>query len=874
MRITPLQTFAGAALLALSTPAAAQISVCPGGGWTSGATHPAGTGSNRLLLVALGGEGFKGLNDFTAVTYGGQALTQLDEIETSAFGLAFRGELWHLAEAGVAAATSETIVVTTTGPGFLDQSVAAVTYCGVDQTTPTGNTVTTQSSGGLPIDPISTSVSVGAGNGAIAIVGCGTAGSFTWTQDLTEAADQTGSSTTLSAAEAVNFVTAGTRTAEADFAGSVNYNVLVMAELVAAPPAPAAEFVGSPLSGVEPLMVSFTDQTTGDVSSWSWTFGDGGTSTAQNPSHTYAAAGTYTVELTATGIGGSDTETKTDYITVNPVAPVAEFVGSPTSGTVPLMVDFTDQSTGVVSSWSWAFGDGGTSTAQNPSYTYAASGTYTVELTATGPGGADTETKTSYITVNAAAPVAEFVGSPTSGSAPLLVDFTDQSTGEVTSWSWTFGDGGTSTMQSPSYSYAADGTYTVELTATGPGGSDTETKTGYITVSASAPVAGFIGNPTSGTAPLMVDFTDQGTGTVTSWDWSFGDGGTSSVQNPSHSYATSGTYTVALTVTGPGGMGMETKTDYITVNAAAPTAEFAGTPTSGASPLAVDFTDMSSGDVTSWAWSFGDGGNSTAQDPSHTYTTDGVYTVSLTVTGPGGGDMETKTDYITVSSSAPVAAFSGAPLSGTAPVTTFFTDESTGMITDWLWDFGDGNTSTDQDPFHDFLFLGPQTISLTVTGPGGSDTETKVAYVVVDPAVLGTNYCTAAANTTGVPASISCTGSPAVAVNDVRVNASSMPLNEFGFFLSSPTQGFIMNPGNSSGNFCLGTGPNLGRFDNFIQNSGATGTFSIRLNLNAIPISVNPFSIALQPGDTWNFQAWFRDGQTSNFTDGTEVTFL
>ncbi len=170
-----------------------------------------------------------------------------------------------------------------------------------------------------------------------------------------------------------------------------------------------------------------------------------------------------------------------------PVAPVAAFTGSPTSGTVPLTVNFTDQSSGAPTSWSWVFGDGGTSTAQNPSHAYTVTGTYTVTLTATNAAGSDGETKTNYITVNAcAAPVAAFVGSPTSGSMPLTVNFTDQSTNSPTSWSWTFGDGGTSTAKNPSHIYSAAGTYSVTLTAANGCGSDPETKTNYITVS-SAP---------------------------------------------------------------------------------------------------------------------------------------------------------------------------------------------------------------------------------------------------------------------------------------------------------------------------------------------------------------------------------------------------
>ncbi|NQT24520.1 PKD domain-containing protein, partial [candidate division KSB1 bacterium] len=126
-------------------------------------------------------------------------------------------------------------------------------------------------------------------------------------------------------------------------------------------------------------------------------------------------------------------------------------------------------------------------------------------------------------------PVANFSGSPTSGTAPLAVNFTDASTGSITSRSWNFGDGGTSASTSPSHTYSSGGTYTVSLTVTGPGGSDTETKSNYITATSPTPppVANFSGSPTSGIAPLAVNFTDACTGSICSSRWSFGDGGTS-----------------------------------------------------------------------------------------------------------------------------------------------------------------------------------------------------------------------------------------------------------------------------------------------------------------------------------------------------------
>jgi PKD repeat protein len=336
-------------------------------------------------------------------------------------------------------------------------------------------------------------------------------------------------------------------------------------------------------------------------------------------------------------------------------------------------------------------------------------------------------------------PVAEFSGSPTSGCAPLTVNFTDLSTGEIDTWDWTFGDGGTSTAQNPSHQYANPGTYTVSLTVSGSNGSDTETKTGYITVD-EAPVAGFVGSPTSGCAPLTVNFTNQSTGTITSYDWDFGDGGSSTAASPSHQYPNPGTYTVTLTVTGPCGSDAEVKTNYISVGATL-VADFSGTPTSGCSPLTVNFTDASTGDITSYDWDFGDGGTSTAQNPSHQYTSPGDYTVTLTVTGSCGSDSEVKTDYITVDGP-PVADFYGDPTSGSAPLTVSFYDQSSGQVTSYDWDFGDGGTSTAQNPIYDYALAGDYTVTLTVTGPCGSDVETKVDYISATSGDIVKDYAT------------------------------------------------------------------------------------------------------------------------------------
>ena len=163
-------------------------------------------------------------------------------------------------------------------------------------------------------------------------------------------------------------------------------------------PGPFANFSAKPTEGKAPLNVKFTDTSTGTPTKWKWDFGDGTTSTKQNPTHKYSKVGSYTVKLTATNAKGSNTLTKTDYVNVV-TKPVAAFSASPTSGKAPLTVEFTDKSTGIPTRWKWSFGDGKTSTQQNPEHQYSQEGKYKVTLTVSNVAGGNTVTKTNYITV-------------------------------------------------------------------------------------------------------------------------------------------------------------------------------------------------------------------------------------------------------------------------------------------------------------------------------------------------------------------------------------------------------------------------------------------------------------------------------------------
>jgi PKD repeat protein len=166
----------------------------------------------------------------------------------------------------------------------------------------------------------------------------------------------------------------------------------------------------------------------------------------------------------------------------------------------------------------------------------------------------------------------------------------------------------------------------------------------------------------------------------------------------------------------------------------APVAGFIGTPTSGSAPLKVTFMDKSTGVITAYAWDFDNNGviDSTAKNPTYTYTKAGTYTVKLKVTGPGGSDDEIKTKYITVTTPVlpPVARFTQDEFIGRPPLTVHFTDHSRNDPTSYFWQFGDGSSSTEKNPTHQFTQPRIYFVREKVTNAAGSDTAFRVVVVL------------------------------------------------------------------------------------------------------------------------------------------------
>ena len=502
----------------------------------------------------------------------------------------------------------------------------------------------------------------------------------------------------------------------------------------------ATAFIADTLTGCDSLTVHFTNNSTNAIS-YLWNFGDGNTSIVTNPNHTYTTPGTYTVTLIGFGAGGcNDTAIHQSYITIiSPPSVTSAFTALPLSGCNPLTVNFTNNSTNGTS-YLWSFGDNTTSTLTNPSHTYTSAGTYTVTLISinTSLCGVVADTSTQFITVNPTAQTS-FSADTLNGCAPFTVNFTSFSTNTI-SYLWHFGDGGTSILPNPTHTYTTSGIYTDTLIAYGAGGcNDTIIHQNYITVITPPIVtSAFIADTLSHCDSVTIHFTNNSTNAST-YLWNFGDGNTSSSINPTHTYTTSGNYTVTLIAydTSPCGLISDTVShilDILIYQSAI--ASFPDTTYTACGNLTILFENNSSNAI-SYLWNFGDGNTSTAANPTHTYSTVGTYTVTLIAYGAGGcNDTVIHQNIIIILNIVNLTSSFTSDTVGCIPFTVSFTNTSSNG-TSYLWNFGDGNTSTSFNPSHTYTTTGTFMVTLYTynSSPCGLLADSSIIHIVVDSSV-------------------------------------------------------------------------------------------------------------------------------------------
>jgi gliding motility-associated-like protein len=454
--------------------------------------------------------------------------------------------------------------------------------------------------------------------------------------------------------------------------------------------------------GCAPLPVQFANVSTG-ANSYAWTFGDGAFSALSSPQHTYVNQGLDEQLRTATLVATSSfgcTDTAQRTIRILP-QPLAQFVPGVLDGCQPLTVPLQDLSIGGVQ-YSWDFGNGqqlvtgpGGQT-QVYTHTSAAPLDYTVTLLVTSDQGC-TDTTSREVTVYP--PLQALFTVTEEACSPMVVDIVDGSQGALTLL-WNMGDGTTLVGADPQYTYVNNSPFpvqrTITLTATSQYGC-TSTYSRTVTIHP-VPVADFLATPFTQQFPdATVQLTNSSSAGNWSHQWNYGDGNTSNLQSPgSHTYATWGSFTIQLIVSGA--LCSDTATQQVTITPPLPTASFLGQG-EGCVPLTVQFTNTSL-QALSYQWNFGDGGTSTADNPSYTFNVPGVYTVTLTAMGVGGGmNTAVKVDSVVVRPRAN-AFFVLQPNEVIVPSDPVFTYNLSANASSYWWNFGDGSTSTEFNPVH------------------------------------------------------------------------------------------------------------------------------------------------------------------------------
>ncbi len=491
-----------------------------------------------------------------------------------------------------------------------------------------------------------------------------------------------------------------------------------------------ADFTADRFNGCPPLLSNFTNTstTTTGTLSYRWDFANGNVNvTLPNPSAIFSVSGTYRVQLIATNGIESDTVTKSIIAFRLPQVSFQANQLNICFGDTLFLNSNISLGDAPITDYAWGFGNGVASSQTNASYIYTQTGVYDITLVVQDSNSCSVNnTQPQYIKV-VSRPQASFTATPSSScNLSELVTFTNTSTGAGLTSFWELTDVVTSTVTNPNYTYSNQ-VEDVWLTVTDSNGCSSKVKR-RITVM--QPDAAFTANKTTICTGQQVQFTNTGAVTPDYSNWNFGDGVTHSGNNPSHAYTTPGVYTVSLTVGIGSCTDSETKVAYITVTQGFQVSFTMSNPATGCdnnSPII--FTNTTPGGA-QFQWNFGDGTSSSASNPSHTFNANGNYTVTLTVTDSNGCSLP-GTSIIGINSQRPSPSFS-APRTGCPYVPVTFQNTTSGGGT-YLWDFGDGSTSTLQNPLYSYSMPGTYTISLTVYGGNGCDSTIVVPnYITIE----------------------------------------------------------------------------------------------------------------------------------------------
>ncbi|MEM7220381.1 MAG: PKD domain-containing protein [Pseudomonadota bacterium] len=653
---------------------------------------------------------------------------------------------------------------------------------------------------------------------------------------------------------------------------------------------PSAAFTVTPTNGIIPLAItvdgSGSSDSDGTVVGYTWSFGDGFNGSGQSLFHTYLVDGTYTITLTVTDEDGASASTTQTVVADPPVLPSITNQPQPQSILVGEGTSFSVAALGTPPlSYQWRKNGVDLPAATGTSFTLASAGllddgdVYSVRVS---NAAGNVVSNGALLSVNAP-PTPAFSVTPDNAPIPFTATFDATASididGSIAAYDWDFGDGSAAgSGETTTHTYTSDGNFTVTLMAT-----DDEGAAASTTRSVRAnirPIADFSASTTLGLAPVGISFDATASvdpdGSITSYAWTFGDGNIGAGPTPSHTFGP-GTWTVTLTVTDNDGAQHSVSMDVI--GNQAPVPAFSVDNPIGLVPHSITVDASSSTDpdapadsIASYSWNFGDGTTASGVSASNTYTTAGIYIVTLTVTDSRGESASTTQQV--VANLPPVANFTASPEVGLIPLAVTVdgaaSSDPNGTVDSYAWDFGDGATASGQIATHSYAAVGSYTITLTVTdNDGATNTTTRTVIANTPPS-----------------AAFSTDALPAVAQLPFAFDASA----------SSDANGTIEqydwdfgDGGSATGTTTSHTYASAGTYTvtlTVTDNNGATDSASQTLVVDPLlapVINAQPQDVTIPNGATATFNVtasgtpplsyqWFRDGNALAGETGTSFS--
>ncbi len=530
--------------------------------------------------------------------------------------------------------------------------------------------------------------------------------------------------TSTSSAPTHSYTNAGIYKVELYATGSTSVTEYNQTVYVYPTPTVSFDVIKATSNGNAYTFISTSSVTSGLISNYYWSFGDGSGDIISNPNKIYAAAGNYSIQLIVKSDQGCmDSTIQSAVIDLTGSVVHSAFSVNASSQCINSNnFSFTNTSDqGNSESYTWDFGDGNSSNSYSTSHVYATAGSYTVVLKV--KRGSDSSLAVQYINVDAK-PVANF-NSTVQGLTIAAESASSITSGSIATYNWDFGDNSTAQQQSIQHTYASTGNYSIKLVVASQSGClDSITHSVSLALPVSADVASFTTNTPMCLYQNSFQFTNTSVinGTGASYAWDFGDGSTDITVAPLHSFLAAGDYTVSLTITSTAGTATTSQVVRVYPQ---PQVSF-GITHSNTDYSFTNNTSIASGSIASYSWTSTSGNIGSGNNFNETVAP-GSYSVKLVAVSDNGCSDSVTNNYSLSASLSASFSINGqlATCYTNSNTYSFVNTSTTGQGINYSWDFGDGNTDNQFQPTHQYAGYGTYIVKLTVSNATESISATQ-----------------------------------------------------------------------------------------------------------------------------------------------------